>query len=598
MANDTILTPGGDFREQTPMQENSQYLEKDKFLSEYETESEKAVVRENLDVYAKDLIYTKQESDIKLDETIKKAFEKYLNEEDPHGLLPTVEQMIEGFVKSNGSVPFTAPQIGVDPIQDFHLATKRFVTKLIKDHLNSEDPHNILPEVKSILQDYVKQSEVYLKKQLYTKNEIDEQSGQYIKKDGTTPFTKAQIGADPQIDSHLTTKRYVDKVLYNHLIDVDPHGFISILNNRLSSYIKKKDVYDKTQTYSRTQLDSIINSLVNIAISSSIQEYIDSINDKFEYIRKQNYIKQDGSIPFRNPQRGVDAVNDLDLVTLQQLTEIVETSKSELNKKIDNKECEWKTSGPTLTEVGLVEKGNVFANTVSLQEVMDAIFYGKGISITASELVKIGNTSEVTICVQGSLASLEYGELYQNGELIYTFTRGELEEQNCITVESNPIKNDTEFIFKAFYINGSVHEVNAFTKLSMPVFVGILPKWKFGNTVTYDYLMQLYFEDNTNNKFYDRGNKLARLDHIYQFSGKELKHLFLALPADYPDLYQIVTPSQQFGTEAFDIIDMIPFQVPGADKDVIYKLYIYRQAIVQLNNPVTFNFMTDHEQVQ
>lgn len=90
MANDTILTPGGDHWEPTPIQETNQYLERDKFLSEYETEGEKAVVRENLDVYAKESVYTRQESDIKLDESIKKAFDKYLNLEDPHGILPVV----------------------------------------------------------------------------------------------------------------------------------------------------------------------------------------------------------------------------------------------------------------------------------------------------------------------------------------------------------------------------------------------------------------------------------------------------------------------------------------------------------------------------
>lgn len=90
MANDTILTPGGDHWEPITEHESTQYLIKDNFLSEYETEGEKAVVRENLNVYAKESVYNRQESDIKLDESIKKAFEKYLNEEDPHGILPIV----------------------------------------------------------------------------------------------------------------------------------------------------------------------------------------------------------------------------------------------------------------------------------------------------------------------------------------------------------------------------------------------------------------------------------------------------------------------------------------------------------------------------
>ncbi|WP_329976832.1 hypothetical protein [Catenibacterium sp.] len=45
---------------------------------------------------------------------------------------------------------------------------------------------------------------------------------------------------------------------------------MTILNQRLASYAKKKDVYDKTQTYSRTQIDSIIHNLVNETIDASL----------------------------------------------------------------------------------------------------------------------------------------------------------------------------------------------------------------------------------------------------------------------------------------------------------------------------------------
>ena len=115
MAN-TILTPGEENIEQTHVEEATPYLEKDNYLSEFQTEEEKAVARENLDVYSKDSVYDKTESDILLDKAIKEAFDKYLNMEDPHGLLPTVEEMIEGMVKNDGTTPFLVPQRGVDPI--------------------------------------------------------------------------------------------------------------------------------------------------------------------------------------------------------------------------------------------------------------------------------------------------------------------------------------------------------------------------------------------------------------------------------------------------------------------------------------------------
>lgn len=593
MANDTILTPGGDhWEEPTPIIESPQYLEKDNYLSEYETEGEKAVIRENLDVYNKDSVYTKQESDIKLDQTIKSAFEKYLNEDDPHGILPEVQQMIKDFVKQDGSTPFIAPQQGVDPIQDFHLATKRFVNKILRDHINTEDPHRIIPKIEDMLEQYVKQSEVYFKDQLYTKNEIDKQSNQYIKKDGTTPFTKAQLGADPQIDSHLATKRYVDKTIYQHLVDVDPHGFISILNNRLALYAKASNVYDKTQTYSRVQLDSIIRSLVNEAAKEVIQDHLNDFDPHkiLDEVRKEKYIKQDGSIPFRSPQKGQDAVDPQDLVTLHQVEEKI----GNISETISNLEPIWKTSGPVETTVGFVEDNSPIPITMTFQEIMDAIFYGKGICLEVPEYVVISEKCPVTMCIHGSTGLIDYAELYQNEELIYTLDKKEF-ENGCITVDSLPIFDDTKFTFKVFYTNGSVHEETKTVKCSYPVFVGLLPKWKFGNTVTMDYLKELEKEDSegTQNRFINEGKELTSFTFTYKFEDSTLRHPFVVLPTSYPDLDTMVTKSQSFSKEAFDVIDMIPLQIQGVEKDIIYKMYIYKQALSSLNQSVTFNFIKE-----
>lgn len=606
MANDTILTPGGEHWEPTPVQETNQYLEKDKFLSEYETEGEKAVVRENLDVYAKESVYTRQESDIKLDESIKKAFDKYLNLEDPHGILPVVRQMIQGFVKDDGSTPFTAPQTGVDPVQDFHLATKRFVTKILKDHTNVKDPHRILPEVEDMLEQYVKQSEIYFRNQLYTKNEIDQQSGQYIKKDGTTPFTKAQIGADPQIDSHLATKRYVDKVIYNHLIDVDPHGFVAILNKRLTLYAKASNVYDKSQTYSRVQIDSIIRGLVNDAAREAIIDHLNEFDPHniLAEVRKEKYIKQDGTVPFRAPQKGVDAIDPQDLVTYQQLQNL----ETNLDSKIATKECVWITSGPVESTVGHVEDNTPMPESMTLQEVCDAIFYGKGICLEVPEYVIITDPCPVTMCIHGSVGLVQYAELYQNGELIYTFEK-EMFEDGRITVDSLPLFGDAEFKFKVYYTSGAVHEDVKLVKCYTPIFVGLLPKWKFANTVTFDYLIELCKEDTegTQNRFLNYkedyvaepkegyGKDLKSITFKYSFVDPKLRHPFIVLPKDYPDLKSISINSQQFNLAAFDVIDQIPLQVPGVDHDIIYKIYVYRQALSRLDSEVTFNFTPRNE---
>ena len=589
MAN-TILTPGEENIEQTPVEKATPYLEKDNYLSEFQTDGEKAVARENLDVYSKDSVYNKTESDILLDKTIKEAFDKYLNMEDPHGILPTVEEMIEGMVKSDGTTPFLMPQRGVDPVQDYHLATKRFVTKLLKEHIDSEDPHRILPEVEDILEQYVKQSQVYFKDQLYTKNEIDQRNNQYIKGDGTTPFTRPQVGADPQIDSHLSTKRYVDQIMYKHLVDVDPHGFISILNKRLASYAKANNVYDKTQTYSRVQVDSIIRSLVSEAAKEAIIDHLNEFDPHniLAEVRKLKFVKQDGSTPFKNPQKGADAVDPQDLVTLHQVEEKVQKVQQAIT---DIPEPIWITSGPVESTVGHVEDNTPMPEKMTLQEIMDAIFYGKGICLEVPEYVIISKTCEVTMCIHGSTGLIQLAQLFQNGELVYTFT-GKDFENGCITVDSLPLFEDAEFVFKVTYTNGSVHEETKLVHCYMPVCVVLLPKGKFANTITMDYLIELCNEDSegTENRFLNYGKDLTTFTFKYNFTDPKLRHPFIVLPADYPDLESMVTKSQSFGLDAFDVIDMIPLMVPGVENDIIFKVYVYRQALSNLNQEVTFNF--------
>lgn len=586
MAN-TILTPGEENIKEPPIKEPIiPYLEKDNYLSEFQTIEEKAIARENLDVYSKDSVYNKTESDTLLDRTIKEAFDKYLNMEDPHGILPTVEEMIEGVVRNDGSTPFLAPQQGVDPVQDYHLATKRFVTRLLKEHTDAEDPHRILPEVEDMLEQYVKQSQVYFKNQLYTKNEIDQQSGQYIKKDGSTPFTKAQIGADPQIDSHLATKRYVDAVMYKHLVDVDPHGFIAILNKRLAQYAKVSNVYDKSQTYSRVQIDSIIRSLVHDAAKEAIIDHVSEFDPHniLAEVRKLKYTKQDGTTPFKAPQKGVDAVDPQDLVTLHQVEEKISEQLGEPEQPV------WITSGPVEAQVGMVKEGDTLASSITFQEAMDAIFYGKRVKLTVPELSSIGESFPITLCIQGSLATVDYAEIWQNGKYLATITKEDLEESGCVTVDGLPIDSDSEVTAKVFYTNGSIHEVTETVSVALPVFIGIIPRWKFGNTVTYNQLLELSLEDSKNNKFYDKGIHLQSIEHPYDFDEDREQKIIVALPVTYNNLAEMSNSAQVVTSDAFEVIDQIPFQVPGSTSDIIYKIYIYKQDLYSLNTTMKFKF--------
>ena len=590
MADNSILTPGCQDTVDVPTtaDESVQYLEKDNFLSEYENESEKSVVRENLNVYPKNAVYTKDETDTNIATTVTTAVNKHLSVEDPHGTLNTVREMIADMAKTDGSTPFTSPQSGVEPISDSHLTTKKFVTRLLDKHtrlVGPDDPHQILPEVRTILEKYVKSSDIFTKSQLYTKQDVDNLLKTFLKKDGSTPFTIAQIGVDPTIDSHLATKRYVDKTLYAHLVDVDPHGFLTILNQRLASYAKIANVYDKTQTYSRSQIDAFINKWVQEAVAGAIAEYMETVDDRFETIRQEKYVKQDGSVPFKAPQKGVDAIDPQDLVTLYQVEEKVEN----LQEQITNNEPIWKTSGPVESTVGHIDDNTPVPATMSLQEVLDAIFYGKGISISAPDYVTINNKVPVTLCVHGSTGLIDVAELYQDGELTISFVKEDF-ENGCVTTDSLPIVEDTEFTFKVTYTNGAVHEESITVKVALPIFVGLLPKWKFGNVVTWNYLEELASEEPNNNQFISSSNNLNQISINYGFQDAKLRHPFVVVPVSYPDLDNMSTTPQKFGIDAFDVIDMIPLKVPGVEKDIIFKIYIYRQALSSLNQEVTFNF--------
>lgn len=590
MADNSILIPGSQDTEETttPKELYAQSLERDNYLNEYQTEADKSIVRENLEIYPKSAVYTKDETDTNISQAVNTVMSNHLSIEDPHGTVSTVKEMITDMVKTDGSTPFTAPQAGIDPISDNQLTTKKFVTRLLNEHTKltgADDPHKILPEVQTILEKYVKNSDVYTKSFVYTKDEIDKQSKAYIKKDGTTPFTKAQLGIDPTIDSHLATKRYVDKTLYAHLVDVDPHGFMAILSKRLASYAKIANTYDKTQTYSRSQIDNLINQWVQNAVASAITEYTESINDKFESIRQDHYIKQDGSIPFRNPQAGVNATEPEHLVTLNQVNSL----KTDLEEEISK--CSWVTSGPVETTVGFVEDNTEVPSTMTFQEVCDAIFYGKSISISVPEYVAITEKCPITLCIHGSTALVRLAEVYQGDKLIYTFT-GENFIDGCVTVDSEAILEDTTFTFKVTYTNGIVYEETATIKCSMPVFVGLLPKWKAGTTVTMEYLTQSCKEDTegTQNRFVSYLDNLQSFSFKYKFEDAELRHPYIVIPKSYPDLESMITKSQSFGVEAFNVINDIPLTVEGVDKDIIFKIYIYKQALSSLNQEVTFNF--------
>jgi hypothetical protein len=111
-----------------------------------------------------------------------------------------------------------------------HLTTKNFVMDLLQTHVSKSDPHNTMLLVNDELKQYALRNNVYGKTDVYTKEQINKLNKSFVKSDGTTPFLSPQSGVTPIIDQHLTTKRYVDNVMFKHEVSADPHGFLTILN--------------------------------------------------------------------------------------------------------------------------------------------------------------------------------------------------------------------------------------------------------------------------------------------------------------------------------------------------------------------------------
>lgn len=586
---DEILTPGKpgtsgcDFQEP---KESPNYLIKDNYFSEFETELDKEIARGNLEIYSKDEVYTKTESDNNIKKEIGDAVRKHLANDDPHQIMPRVDAIIEDFVRKDGTTPFTAPQTGVDPIYDFHLTTKKFVVDLLNAHINRQDPHNIMALVREALQAYVEKSQVYLKRETYTKQEVKSLFTPYVTKDGSVPFVRPQIGVTPTADNHLATKKYVDSSIYSHLVDVDPHGFITILNQRLARYYSKNETYSKAETYSRAQIDGIIYRLVADAAKSALEEHVNQSDPHhiLDQIWNKHYVTRDGSVAFTGIQKGVAGVDDDDLVVLSQLKAL----KEELEEKVADNQPIWKTSGPVQTTVGFVEDNTPIPTEMSFQEIMDAIFYGKMVDVTSEAIAAVGKQVSVHMFIRGT-GLVHQAYLYQNDELIGTFTRYDFESGEH-EVTSKPILEDTTFTFRVEFCNGTTLSATWKTAVSYGVFVGLLPKWTSGSVVTYDYLLQLQQEDPTNNKMYgEYGICTEQITQKFSFSSPDdLKHIILAMPKDYPPLEEMITLSQHFGLDAFDVVNETPFRIPGMDKDIIFKIYIYREALVAFDSEITF----------
>jgi len=110
------------------------------------------------------------------------------------------------YVPTNGSRGFTSTVSGIDPSQDYHLATKWYID-------------NELATISGgIVQNH------------HDLNGLeDDDHPQYVLEDGTRGFTGTVSGIDPTQDYHLTTKDYVDTEITNNVIT--DHGNLNGLDD-------------------------------------------------------------------------------------------------------------------------------------------------------------------------------------------------------------------------------------------------------------------------------------------------------------------------------------------------------------------------------
>lgn len=588
---------------------NDDALLRANYLSEFETEDDKSVARENLGVYAKEFVYSRDEAQLMVQEKLNKALRNYVTSDElPRAIAELSTEIAEaGYVRSDGTVPFTNPQSQAAlPTADFHLANKIYVDNLLKAHVNGNDPHNTLDKVRVLLADYAKLSDTYTTANLYSKKEMDSILLSVVKKDGSIPFTKPQIGVDPSLPSHLATARYVQLVMQNHTSETDPHEFLSTLKRYLTNYYTKSETYTKAQTYSRAQLLDIIKSQMSDIVEQAIATHVaedGSVSELKDFILNKLYdcVKADGSVAHTAPQAGIPAVNENEFIVLAQLTEAIDKLSNTLTQDIKDatNQSTWVPSGPVRTTVGFIEDNMRMPREMTVQQICDAIFYGRKIGVVAPPYAEYGNTVCIKIFTHG-LSILEEVEIYKNNVLIGTLTaedfKGSPEDfrdegfyyEYC---ETGEFTEDVEWKVVFHYSDGQTITDTATTKLSYPIFIGALPYWwNAQEDVTMNSLREKVAEDPENCKFFTKfGPEIKRLKTNFNFEDAEQRSIVVVIPEEYPDLNKLVTPTQEVEASAFAkwLQPMYPNNVPVG---VLYKIYVFNQPLVKLNQTLKFYF--------
>lgn len=565
--------------------DTSNFLKKDQYLGEFSDEAtlpdgttfnEKAKARDNLDVYSRSEVedMVDNEHDHML-QTVNSTMREHLEADDPHGSRAYTDAVAE-----RQSIATTVE------INTLKANLESLLNRRLLEFVKTNDFEAFQSQV---LRDMALAFDnVYTKAKVYTKDEINVLNSQFVKTNGTTPFTKPQEGIEPVLDRHLATKRYVDNV-FSHATDfLNNIEFRTWINQRLAAYAKLSD------TYSRDTIDNKLENLVDSVVETAINKALtDILADHLEAEDPHgDRAYADGKFATK------EEVSGLTKADVPELVAELERDRDEATAAaIKAAEPVWKTVGPVQTTVGYVEDDTDFhGKEFTLQGIMDAIFYGKQVQIYAPEEVVMGSSTDVTVTIHGSTETVTRIVIKQGDTVIAELEASDLDENGQATVRSLPIMEDTVFTAEVYYY-GVDESVTAQTtvKVGRGVFIGLLPKYETASTVTWERLQELAASDPTNNQFFTtRAETITELDLRYNFeSPRDPKHIFVAVPAEYPDIVEMATSSQQFTIDAFNVVNQVPLNVKlpnGEVRTMLYKYFVYKEALVTLSTKVTFKF--------
>lgn len=562
MQNDYII-PTGIPDNTVPYEEQnipeSKYLEIDNQLKELVDKNYQEQARHNLGVPSNQELENLSELLSDLEERISNIKEGIDNRnKELSNSIHDIKDELETFVKTDGSRAFN----GEMPVYgNSALITEDSVNNKLKSYSTKTDVSNSVEKaLLDVANKYAEKNKVWDINNSYSKSQVDQKlNNEYVSKD----LLK---------EKGYVNLQQVKNKIKEHNQEYNAHNFEDRIKDLLKGYCKRSEVWSRSCTYNRGEINSIIEKLVDSAYEDVVEHHLNTTHHLNEL-----------------EIRGiVDNYAEQHLVNNQTLINTITKLQSECEKQ----KPIWRTSGPVLTTVGFVEDNTVLAEELTLQQILDHIFYGSDISISADENIGVNEMVDVTMCLRMGLP-VKSIILYMNGNPIDDDFVLEDFEEGCVTRQYGPITEDTEFVFEVIQDNSENTKLSQSTtvKVQYPIFVGTIPKMKAESTLTLSYLNKsLIKKDDLNNEWvYD-----LPVVHKYNFKDPSYQKLIVGIPTNYnKELDYMTNQIQTFTKDAFNFHRTeLTFQLDENNTHAEhYDFYIYNQPLSSLDSLVTFNFV-------